>query len=162
MEQTINTAYKLITTQVDQNDIYYINPFDKNGFLMNQMNIDIRLDVWSGNSIIVYLPEIASLQGNYNFTVNITAVYDAEVGEPTRNAVVSGGNNQDNWNDGQIYNYQVMSWTPISMIDDRSGFYAVNPYNNNVFNAVKTLDAQSTETLSNVDAFKNLLETAKQ
>ena len=161
MEYTINSAYKLITTQVDQNDVYYINPFDLNGFLINQINIDIRLDVWSGNTIIIYLPEIATLKGNYNFTVNVTAVYNSEVGEPTGNAVVIGGNNVDEWSGGSIYNYQVMTWKPISMIDNKSGLYEINPYYSNVFNMGRALNAESNQGSANVEDFKNLLASAK-
>jgi len=163
MQYEINTAYKLINSQSpDEQDIYVINPFDVNGFLIRQIDIDVRLGDWNGSPILIQIPTISSLNSQYNFKINIICIAES-VFRPRPLVLV--GNEYDILNRDFIFPSEGIVITPVGLVgyvsensNPNIGFYNVLPYSNI---GRPTFSALSEEESVTPSTFKELYALSK-
>ena len=114
----IDTTYFKITENNTgvRNDYYFIYPFDAFGNMYKRIQIDVDLaEYWNQNPIYISMPEISTLNFQFNMKISITAYpTTGETTIPTPPIVVAG-NDVDAWTfDGVIYGQGSMVWTPQS------------------------------------------------
>ena len=111
---TINTTYFKLTENIidTHTDYFVIYPFDAFGNLYKRIQIDIDIPDWNGNAPIFYMPEISTL--NFNFDTQITFTnYTQPDGFGSPN-VIAGNNVDFWWYRGFIVGNGSMVWTPQS------------------------------------------------
>lgn len=111
----IDTNYFKITenSNPELGTYYLIYPFDAFGNMYKRIQIDVDIKEWNQQTIIIYVPEISTL--NYIFDLKISVTNYTQVFEFPSPPVVSMGNNTDMWTfDGAIYGSGSLVWTPQS------------------------------------------------
>lgn len=114
-ETIIDTTYFKVTQNVvdPHTDFYRIYPFDSSGNLYKRIQIDVDIANWNGLFIPIYIPEISTLNLNFDLEITITNYTISEL-RPTPPLVVAG-NNVDQWYfTGQLNTIGSMVWTPES------------------------------------------------
>ena len=112
-ETIIDTTYfKVTQNSTDPRiDFYRIYPFDPFGNLYKRIQVDVDIPDWNEVPILILVPEIASL--NYNFDLEITITN--YISPLLLRQVIGSGNYIDQWYfNGALFSPGSVVWTPES------------------------------------------------